>query len=107
MLYGCNVAEGDAATGNSLTQRVQDAVCERGGGVVVVSAKLEDEVAQLGDSAQQKEFLKEYGLNETGQLALTKLNASGLSAIVRETSALLHLSVFYTVGPQGDLSCPD
>lgn len=89
MLYACNVAEEDAAKGNSLTQKVQDYIQKNGGGMVVVSAAIESEVMQLGSEEERQEFLESMGLAETG-----------LSNVIREGYKLLDLLTFFTVGPK-------
>jgi GTP-binding protein YchF len=87
-LYVCNVDEANAATGN----RYSDAVKERFGGngsaVVIISAKIEAELAQL-DEEERKLYLAELGLTEPG---LNRLIASGYR--------LLGLITYFTAGPK-------
>lgn len=89
VLYVCNVSEDDAADGNALTAKVmikakaEDAVC------VIISAALEAEIAMLDDEEEQKEFLKDLGLGETG-----------LGRVIRAGYDLLHLITYFTVGPK-------
>lgn len=66
VLYVCNVDEASAATGNEYSERVAKMAQEQGNSSVVISAAIEAEVAQLTDSAEQKEFLDTLGLTETG-----------------------------------------
>ena len=56
MLYVCNVAEADAATGNEHTRAVEKMAEAQGARTVVISAAIEAEVAQLPDE-EAKEFL--------------------------------------------------
>jgi GTP-binding protein YchF len=88
VLYVCNVAEADAATGNSHTERVAALAASQGAGFVVISAAIEAEIAQLAD-AEQKEFLEAVGLEEPG-----------LDRLIRAGYALLGLVTFFTVGPK-------
>jgi len=88
VLYVCNVAEADAATGNSHTERVAALATSQGAGFVVISAAIEAEIAQLPD-AEQKEFLEAAGLQEPG-----------LDRLIRAGYALLGLVTFFTVGPK-------
>ena len=88
VLYVCNVAEGDAATGNALTQRVATLAAEDGAAHVVVSAAIEAEISQL-DPDDKAEFLAELGLAETG-----------LARLIRAGYGLLDLLTFFTVGPK-------
>jgi len=89
ILYVCNVEEDSAAEGNSLSARVAEMAAAQGAGSVVISAKIEEEVAQLSDEEEKKEFLETLGLEETG-----------LARVIREGYALLHLLTFFTVGPK-------
>lgn len=88
VLYVCNVAEGDAADGNALSARVAEMAKARGAGAVVISARIEEEIAQLAED-DAAEFLVEMGLHEAG---LDRLVAAGYR--------LLHLETFFTVGPR-------
>jgi GTP-binding protein YchF len=88
VLYVCNVAEADAATGNEHTRAVEKMAAAQGAGVVVISAAIEAEVAQLAD-AEQKEFLDAMGLVEPG-----------LDRLIRAGYDLLHLITYFTAGPK-------
>ena len=87
VLYVCNVDESSAAIGNSFSQQVIERV--KDAPVIVISAKIESEVAQLGSEEERKEFLADLGLEETG---LKKLIHVGYS--------LLGLLTFFTIGPK-------
>jgi ribosome-binding ATPase len=89
VLYACNVEEGAAAEGNAQSARVAEMAARQGARSVVVSARIEAEVAQLGDQAEQASFLAELGLKETG-----------LARVIREGHALLGLLTFFTAGPK-------
>ncbi|MDO9307208.1 MAG: redox-regulated ATPase YchF, partial [Mesorhizobium sp.] len=73
VLYVCNVSEADAATGNEHTQAVEKMAAAQGARVVVISAAIEAEVAQLPDE-EATEFLADLGLEEPG---LDKLIRAG------------------------------
>ena len=88
VLYACNVDEGDAATGNDFSRQVEARAQEEGAVAVVISAKIESEIATL-PMAERKEFLEAVGLKETG-----------LDRLVRAGYALLHLVTYFTVGPK-------
>ncbi len=66
VLYVCNVEEADAAQGTDLTAGVAARAAGEGAASVVISAKIEAEVAQLDDAAEKAEFLESLGLGETG-----------------------------------------
>lgn len=89
VLYVCNVDEDAAADGNDFSNQVAAMAGEKGAGSVVISAKIEEEVAQLDDEAEKAEFLESLGLTETG-----------LARIIGAGYALLGLLTFFTVGPK-------
>jgi ribosome-binding ATPase len=88
VLYLCNVEESAAATGNAFTERVAERARAEGARVVVVSAAIEAEVAQLPE-ADRAEFLEGLGLHD-----------SGLDRVIRAGYDLLGLLTFFTVGPK-------
>ena len=88
VLYVCNVAEADAATGNEHTKAVEKMAAAQGAGTVVISAAIEAEVAQLSDE-EEMEFLASIGLDEPG-----------LNKVIRAGYELLHLITYFTVGPK-------
>ena len=88
VLYVCNVAEGDAASGNEYCQRVAEKAAAEGAAYVIVSAAIEAEIVQL-DEADKAEFLVELGLEE-----------AGLARLIRAGYSLLDLLTFFTVGPK-------
>lgn len=85
----CNVAEDEAATGNALSEKVKAKCDAEGIPSVVVSAKIESEVAGLDDPAEKAEFLSSLGLKETG-----------LTQVINTGYRLLDLITFFTVGPK-------
>ena len=88
VLYACNVDEVSATTGNEFSRRVEARAKEEGAVAVVISAKIESEIATL-PPAERKEFLEAVGLKETG-----------LDRLVRAGYELLHLVTYFTVGPK-------
>jgi len=89
VLYVCNVSEDDAADGNSLTRRVAQKAAEENAVSVIISAALEAEIAQLDDPEEQKAFLADLGLGETG-----------LGRVIKAGYDLLNLITYFTVGPK-------
>ncbi len=89
VLYVCNVEEDAAKDGNMYSQKVADMATAEGAGMVVISAAIESEVAQLTEDAEKKEFLESLGLEETG-----------LTRVIRAGFSLLDLLTFFTVGPK-------
>jgi len=88
VLYVCNVEEGSADKGNGFSARVFERAKQEGARAVVVSAKIESEVAVL-PLEEQKEYLEAIGLEEPG-----------LNRVIREGYALLGLLTYFTVGPK-------
>jgi GTP-binding protein YchF len=88
VLYACNVAESEAATGNAHSARVAERAKAEGARFVVISAAIEAEVAQLPEE-DRKDFLEGLGLQD-----------SGLDRIIREGYALLGLITYFTCGPK-------
>ena len=88
VLYVCNVSEGDAATGNAMSEAVFAKAKAEGAQAVVVSAAIESELVAM-DPGERGEYLGELGLEETG-----------LARVIRAGYALLGLKTFFTVGPK-------
>ncbi|WP_125256632.1 redox-regulated ATPase YchF [Brevundimonas fluminis] len=87
-LYVANVDEASADKGNELSDKVAERARADGANTVVISAKIDSELAVL-DEAEQMEFLQELGLAEPG-----------LNRLIREAYALLGLQSYFTVGPK-------
>ncbi len=87
VLYVCNVDEGSAANGNEFSKCVEEKAKREGAGCVVISARIEEEVAQL--AAERAEFLSSLGLEEPG-----------LNRLIRAGYDLLGLITFFTAGPK-------
>jgi GTP-binding protein YchF len=88
VLYVCNVDEGDAATGNALSQRVFDKAASENAKAVVISAAIEAEIATL-PAEEREAFLADLGLHETG-----------LNRMIQAGYELLGLITFFTAGPK-------
>ena len=88
VLYVCNVEESAADKGNAFSDRVKARAAEEGAVAVVVSAKIESEIAVLPPE-EQAEYLEAVGLAEPG-----------LNRVIRAGYELLHLVTYFTVGPK-------
>jgi ribosome-binding ATPase YchF (GTP1/OBG family) len=88
VLYVCNVDEGSAAGGNRHSLAVEEKAKREGAGCVVISARIEEEVAQLPQE-DRAEYLASLGLEEPG-----------LNRLIRAGYALLGLITFFTAGPK-------
>jgi len=87
-LYVSNVDEDSADKGNELSDLVATRAAADNAKAVVISAKIDSELAVL-DAAEQAEFLESLGLAEPG-----------LNRLIREAYALLGLQSYFTVGPK-------
>ena len=88
VLYVCNVEEAAADKGNSFSEAVKARATEENAVAVVVSAKIESEIAVL-PAADQMDYLEAVGLEEPG-----------LNRVIRAGYTLLDLVTYFTVGPK-------
>ena len=87
-LYVCNVDEASAEHGNALSGLVAERARRDHANSVVISAKIESEIALL-EPDERAEFLETIGLSEPG-----------LNRLIREAYALLGLQTYFTAGPK-------
>jgi ribosome-binding ATPase len=88
VLYAANVAEGDLPDGNEHVQVVRDLAAREHAEVVVVSAQVEAELAELPPD-EREEYLASLGLER-----------SGLERLIEHAYGLLGLITFFTAGPK-------
>jgi GTP-binding protein YchF len=88
VLYVCNVEEASADQGNEFSARVFERARQENAKAVVVSAKIESEIAVLPES-EQADYLEAVGLAEPG-----------LNRVIRAGYELLGLVTYFTVGPK-------
>ena len=88
VIYVCNVEEDSTADGNSLSAKVAEKAAAEGAQAVVISARIEEELAQLDDS-ERLEYLDTLGLSEPG-----------LNRLIRQGYDLLELITYFTAGPK-------
>jgi GTP-binding protein YchF len=88
VLYACNVDEGSAAAGNEFSRKVEERATAEGAVAVVISAKIESEIAMLPPD-ERADYLEAVGLKEPG-----------LNRLIRAGYDLLHLVTFFTAGPK-------
>ena len=88
VVYVANVDEASALAGNAYTARVEARAKAEGAAFVIISAKIESELAQL-PTEERADFLATMGLAEPG-----------LNRLIRAGYSLLHLITFFTVGPK-------
>ncbi len=88
VLYVCNVDEDAAASGNAQSRLVEERARQEGAASVVISAKIEAEIAVL-PAEERADYLAAVGLAEPG-----------LDRLIRAGYALLDLVTFFTAGPK-------
>ena len=88
ILYVCNVDEASAKDGNAYVERVREAVKDEDAQVLVISAKIESEIAELETYEERQMFLEELGLSE-----------SGVNRLIHSAYDLLGLQTYITAGP--------
>lgn len=89
VMYVCNVDEASAATGNKYVEAVREAIKDEEAEILVISAKIESEIAELEDYDERQMFLQEIGLEESGMVRL-----------IQSAYSLLNLRTYFTAGPQ-------
>lgn len=87
VLYIANVGEDDLTEDNVYVTALKKKAGEEGRQVIEISAKIEEEIAQLPDD-ERDAFLEDLGLHE-----------SGLDQVIRTSYDLLGLMSFLTAGP--------
>lgn len=87
VVYVANVDEGSIHTGNRHVEALRNLVTGEGAEVVVISAAIEAQIAELDNEADRQVFLEEYGLKE-----------SGLNKLIRACYKLLDLITYFTAG---------
>lgn len=86
IIYMANVSENDIVDGNDYVKQVEEYASKEGSKVIMVSAKVEEELSDLTDE-ERIEFLKELGVTE-----------SGLDKLIQASYSLLGLETFFTAG---------
>jgi len=89
IIYVANVEEENVNTGNAHSEQLKTIADEEGAQMIVVSASIEAQIAELDDPEDKAMFLEEYGLTE-----------SGLSKLIKSAYALLDLITYFTAGKQ-------
>lgn len=86
MIFVTNVSEDDIATGNQYVDLVKEYAKELGSEVVIVSAKVEEELQEM-EEEDKKEFLESLGVED-----------AGLNRLIRAGFKLLGLQTYFTAG---------
>ena len=87
VLYVCNVDETSAVDGNEYTKAFREAIAGEKAEIILISAAIEADIAELDDYEEKLEFVKEMGLSEPG-----------VNRIIRACYSLLNLITYFTAG---------
>ena len=87
ILYVCNVDEDSVKTGNEHTRKFAEAVKEEEAEIILISAGIEADIAELEDPEERKEFLLAMDLEEPG-----------VNRVIRSCYNLLRLITYFTAG---------
>ncbi|MBS1623350.1 MAG: redox-regulated ATPase YchF [Bacteroidetes bacterium] len=89
VIYVCNVSEADVNTGNQWVEEVRQAAAEakENAEVIIISAAIESDIAQLETKEDRDAFLADMGLKE-----------SGLNKLIRAAYKVLGLETYFTAG---------
>lgn len=85
VIYAANVSESDLKSGNNYTKLVQEYADKHNAEMVIISAKIEEELSELGE--ESLEYLKELGIDD-----------SGINRMIKSVYHLLNLRTFITAG---------
>ena len=86
IIYCANVSEFDLKDGNEYTRQVGEYAKSHGAEMVIISAKIEEELVELG-AEEAKEYLKDLGVED-----------SGIDKMIKSVYSLLNLITFITAG---------
>ena len=87
IIYICNVDENSVIEGNKHTEAFKQAVKDEKAEVLLISAAIEEEIAQLEDYEEKLEFVREMGLEEPG-----------VNRVILACYKLLDLLTYFTAG---------
>ena len=87
VMYVCNVDEASAKDGNEYVEQVREATKDEDAEILIISAKIESDIAELESYEERQMFLEEMGLEESGVIRL-----------IQSAYSLLNLRTYFTVG---------
>jgi GTP-binding protein YchF len=87
ILYVCNVDESSVTSGNEMTEKFRALVADEDAEVLLVSAGIEADIAELETKEERMEFVEEMGLTEPG-----------VNRVISASYKLLNLITYFTAG---------
>jgi GTP-binding protein YchF len=89
VMYVCNVDEASVVSGNKYVEQVKEAIAGEGAELIMISAAIEADIAQLESYDDRVAFLADLGLSE-----------SGVAKLIKSAYKLLKLITYFTAGVQ-------
>ena len=87
VMYICNVDEASAKTGNAYVEAVRNSVAEENAEILIITAAMEADIAELETYEDKVAFLSEIGLEEPG-----------VNKLIKKAYHLLNLQTYFTAG---------
>ena len=87
VMYVCNVDPSSAISGNAYVEKVKEAIKGENAEILIISAAIEAEIAELESYDDRKVFLEEMGLSQ-----------SGVEKLIIGAYRLLNYITYFTVG---------
>ena len=87
ILYVCNVDEDSVIDGNEFSKKLADLVAPENAEVLLISAGIEADIAELDTKEERMEFVEAMGLTEPG-----------VNRVIHSCYALLNLITYFTAG---------
>ncbi|WP_420575578.1 redox-regulated ATPase YchF [Ekhidna sp.] len=87
IIYVANVDEESINSGNEWSKKLEENIKHEDAQLILVSAGLEEQIAEFDDPEEKQMFLEEYGLKE-----------SGLNRLIKASYSLLNLITYFTAG---------
>ena len=87
ILYVCNVDENSVVSGNEMTEAFKALIANEGAELLLISAAIEADIAELDTAEERMEFVKEMGLEEPG-----------VNRVIQSCYKLLNLQTYFTAG---------
>ncbi len=89
VIYVCNVDEKSVVTGNAHTTALKKSIEKENAEILLISASIESDIAQMENYEDRQLFLEDMGLHE-----------SGVARLIKSTYKILNLATYFTAGVQ-------
>jgi len=89
IVYVCNVDEESVVSGNDYVDVFKERIAQEKAEILLISAEIEADIAELETVEERLEFVEEMGLQEPG-----------VNRLIRSSYKLLDLITYFTAGPK-------